>query len=321
MRTHRTVPFATLTLALFTTVIEIFRLTGGHYFDVVLANLDVVTWPEFYNQPWRVVTSPFTHRDIIAYFVNLAFLLLFGWEIERKHGWAIFLGVFFGALVSAYVIWTNLAHDWIWGISGGVCGLFGFSLIANRCTPWWTTVTHRPLHALYLANLVWAVIIDVTNLIPYRVAHLDHLMGILYGMAFGRAFLLAPQDARWRGAVIALPIVLFASLFYSPWQVEWRLVKTPPKLVTANADCRLQSPIQDVYIPAPITFVNASTKPIAVYWLDYEGNPQFMLWLGPSDSAKDNAFVGHPFCIVDGDTEEALQVVIMTEPGQTIIIH
>jgi len=58
-----------------------------------------------------------------------------------------------------------------------------------------------------------------------------------------------------------------------------------------------------------------------VYWLDYDGNPQFVLWLGPSDSAKENAFVGHPFCIVDRDTEEALQVVIVTEPEQTIIIH
>jgi len=321
MRTHRTVPFATLTLALFTTVIEIFRLTGGHYFDVVLANLDVVTWPEFYNQPWRVVTSPFTHRDIMAYFVNLAFLLLFGWEIERKHGWTIFLGVFFGALVSAYVIWTNLAHDWIWGISGGVCGLFGFSLIANGRTPWWMTLTHFPLHVLYIANLVWAVIIDVTNLIPYRVAHLDHLMGVLYGMAFGNAFLLTPGISRWRWVVGALPLMLFASLFYSPWQVEWRLVKRPPMLLTTNANCQLRSPEQKIYIPAPIRFVNASTKSVAVYWLDYEGKARYQLWLRPGGSDALNSFVGHPFCIIDIDSGEALQAAIVTEPEQIFTIR
>jgi len=192
MRTHRTVPFVTLTLALISTVIKIVWLMGRDYSAWITANLDVLSWPTFYDQPWRVFTSPFIHRDIVGFLVNVAFLLLFGWQIERKYGWAMFLGIFFGALVTAYILWTNVAHDWIVGISIGVCGLFGFSLIANRRSPWWTTVTHRPPHALYLANLLGVLIANVTNLIPGRVAHLGHLFG-RHGIWGG-----FPAHAAWR---------------------------------------------------------------------------------------------------------------------------
>jgi membrane associated rhomboid family serine protease len=321
MRTRRMVPFVTLTLVLLITIIQIFRSIGGSYDEFVLTNLNVISWELLYNQPWRILTSPFLHQNLLHFLENLLFLLLFGRNIEQTHGPAYLLGAFFGALVTGHVIYINGMHDWLIGISGGVCGLFGFSLIANHRTPWWTTLTRRPLHVLYIANLLWAVILDSTHWLPYRVAHLDHLVGILYGMAFGGAFLLAPRGARWRWAVIALPLVLFTSLFYSPWQVEWRLVKRPPILVTTEADCQLRSPEQNVYVAAHIRFVNTSTKSVAAYWLDYRGKARYELWLRPGDSGEQNSFVGHPFCIVAVDSGEALQAVTVTEPGQIIIIH
>lgn len=317
----RTVPFVTLGLALIITLIQIFRSIGGSYNEFVLTYFDVSSWKLLYIQPWRILTSPFIHQNILHSLENLFFLLLFGRQIEQTYGRAMLLGVFFGALVTGYVVWINVMHNWIWGISGGVCGLFGFSLIANRRTPWWTTLTRRPLHILYLANLLWAVIVDVANLVPYQVAHLNHLVGILYGAAFGSAFLLVPQGARWRGSVIALPLVLFASLFYSPWQIEWRLVKRSPTLLTANADCQLHSAKQDVYVPASITFVNSSTKSTALYWLDYQGVAEYYFWLRPRGSHVQQTFIGHPWCIVDIDSGEALQAIIVTESEQTITIR
>ena len=321
MPAYQKIPFATLILAILITIIQILRSLGGNYNEFVLTNLNVGSWELLYEQPWRILTSPFIHQNPIHYFENLFFLLLFGFQIERTYGRAILLGAFLGALVTGHVIYINIMHDWLIGISGGVCGLFGFSLIANRQTPWWRTLTHRPLHVLYLANLLWAIIVEVANLVPYGVAHLDHLVGILYGMAFGSAFLLAPHRVRWQWTVIALPLVLFISLFYSPWQIEWRIVRNPPILMNSNADCRLKSMEQEVYTPALITFVNASNNEIALYWLNYEGQPEFYFWLGSGDSQEQQTFIGHPWCIVAVDSAEALQAVTVTESEQTINIH
>lgn len=321
MPAYEKIPFVTLILALLITIIQILRSFGGNYNEFVLTNLNVGSWELLYEQPWRVLTSLFIHQNLIHYFENLFFLLLFGFQIERTYGRAILLGAFFGALVTGHVIYINVMHGWLIGISGGVCGLFGFSLIANHRTPWWRTLTQRPLHVLYFANLLWAIIVDVANLVPYGIAHLNHLVGILYGMALGSAFLLAPRRVRWQWAIIALPLVLFTSLFYSPWQTEWRIVMRPPILVTSNADCSSKSIEQEVYIPARITFVNASTKTIALYWLDYEVKPEFYFWLAPGDSREQQTFIGHPWCIVDIENGEALQAVTVTEPEQAINIH
>jgi len=320
MPTPRKIPFVTLTLALLITIIQILRSLGGIYDEFVLTNLDCVNWEVVYAQPWRIITSPFIHQNLPHYFENLFFLLLFGFQIERTYGWKYFLGAFLGAMVTGHIVWMNIMHNFIWGISGGVCGLFGFSLIAKRRMPWWTTLTHRPLHILYFANLLWAVIVDVADWAPFPIAHLNHVIGILYGMAFGGTFLLLSRGS-WRWAVSALPLVLFASVFYSPWQIERRLVKRPPLLVTANADCRLKSMQQEVYIPAPIRFVNASAKTVGVYWLDYEGKAEYKLWLNPGDSAEHNSFIGHPWCIVDADSGDALQAFTVTEENQIITIR
>jgi membrane associated rhomboid family serine protease len=314
------IPIVTLTLALLITIIQILRSSGGSYDEFVLANLHQGSWDLFYNQPWRLLTSPFIHQHLAHFFDNLFFLLLFGRQVERSHGRLILLGVFFGAIVTSHVIYINVIHNRLVGISGGVCGLFGFSLIVNRRSPWWTTLTHRPLHALYFANLVGLVIVDITNLVS-NIAHLTHLVGILYGMVFGAVFLLASPQVRWRGMVIALPLVLFASLFYSPWQVEWRLVKRPPILVTANADCRLKSARQDTYISTTITFVNKSKKPVALYWLDYEGYARLYDLLSPGDSQEQQTYFGFPWCIVDISSGAALQAVMVTESTPTISIH
>lgn len=311
------IPFVTLAIALIITMIQIANFFNP---NAVRANLSA-DWTLLYAQPWRVITSPFIHHDLPHYLNNLVFLCLFGWQIEPVYGRIKTLGIFLGGMVTGHVMSITLAHDWVVGISNGVCGLFGFSLIANRRTPWWTTLTHRPLHAIYLANLIAPLIPFVANLIGFRVAHLTHLGGILYGMAFGGAFLLAPRGVGWREIVIALPFVLVASQFYSPWQIEWQLVKRPPTLLTASADCRLKSLEQKVLVPARINFVNMSTKKVALYWLDYDGNAKYYFLLRPGDSQEQDSFIGHPWCIVDVDSGEALQAVITSEPNQTVTVR
>lgn len=318
MSIKQRIPFATIILALIITVIQIFRMIGGSYEGFVFDHLHHGNWETFYNEPWRMITSPFIHQNLPHYFENLFFLALFGFQIERAYGWKYMLGAFFGAQVTGYVLYLSFMHEGIIGISGGVCGLFGFSLIANRRTPWWKTLTHNPLHILYILNLLGSVVADVTNLVPFNVAHLNHIAGILYGMLVGGAFLLS---LRWRWAAIVLPLVLFVSQFYSPWQLEWQLVQKQENLLTENPDCRLQSIEQETDVPASVTFVNSTAKRVAYYWLDYEGKAVFYSWIGPDNSDEMNSFVGHPWCFVDIDNGKALQAVIVTEPKQTFIIR
>ena len=321
MRTPRKIPFVTLSIALLITIIQILRSLGGTYDEFVLMNLDWVNWEVFYQQPWRLLTSPFLHHDLSHFFNNLVFLCLFGWHLERNYGSIKTLSIFLGALVTSHVMCITFTHDWIWGISLGVCGLFGFSLIANRRAPWLTTLTHRPLHALYSASLIAPLIPFFANMQEFRTSHMSHIGGILYGLAFGATFLLLPRDSRWCWVVIALPFLLFASQFYSPWQLEWRLVHRPPILLTSNADCQMKSIEPEVYTPARLIVVNASNQRIALYWIDYEGKPRAYFWLRPGDSDEYYPFIGHRWCIVDADSREALQAFTVTESEQTINIH
>jgi membrane associated rhomboid family serine protease len=314
-------PYATLILAAIITIIQGIRMLGGSSGDTVYDSLVVPSWEALYGQPWRILTSPFLHQNVLHYLENLFFLLLFGWQIERKQGWKIFLIAFLGGLITGYVIWINLAHEFLIGISGGICGLFGFSLISNRQRPWWKTLTHVPLNLLYTLNLMWAVIVDVTNLIPFSVAHLNHLIGIVYGILLVITLVPGFLKRGWHIFIVTTPLLLFASQLYSPWQVERRLLTQQPALETPDADCRLTSLDQETYTPALITVLNNSDQPIAVYWLDYEGQPKFQFWMRDGDAREWNTFVGHPWCIIDPDNLEALEAVIVTEDGQIIDVR
>jgi membrane associated rhomboid family serine protease len=317
MRNLRRVPIVTITIALMTTIIYILD-TLNH--EEMWARLSA-DWTLLYHQPWRLISSPFLHHNFFHFIGNLLFLILFGWQIENSYGRLIVSGVFFGGLVTGHFMSITVAHDWIVGISVGVAGLFGFSLIANRQRPWWKTLTHNALHAVYFVGLVVPLIPFFADQIGYRVSHFSHLGGILYGLAFGVAYILSPTGSWRRWAVTAVPFLLIASIFYSPWQPEWQLVKRQPVLVTQKANCQLKSPDQAVYVSAPITFVNSSPKPIGVYWLDYEGKPQYKLLVMPGHTGDQNSFIGHPFCIVDTDKIEAIQAVTVTEPNQIFTIR
>ncbi|HSM72494.1 MAG TPA: rhomboid family intramembrane serine protease [Anaerolineales bacterium] len=319
MSIKQRIPYATIIIALLITIIQVFRMIGGSYEEFVFANLHHWAWEFFYDQPWRMLTSPFIHQNLPHYFENLFFLTLFGFQIERVYGWKYMLGAFLGAQVTGYGLHIIFMHEGIIGISGGVCGLFGFSLVANRRTPWWKTLTHRPLHILYSLNLLGAVVADIADWVPFGVAHDNHIVGILYGVAFGLAFLIFHRPTWRQWAVAALPVLFFASQYYSPWQLEWRLVHSKPVLNSPVADCRTRT--VDESTPAIISFVNSLGKPVAIYWMDLDGHSNFAHVLNPSETIGYGTVITRAWCIVDLDSKEALQAIVVTEPEQTITIR
>jgi hypothetical protein len=46
-------------------------------------------------------------------------------------------------------------------------------------------LAHQPLHVIYCVDLLASVIADITDFVPFGVAHLNHLVGILFGMLVG----------------------------------------------------------------------------------------------------------------------------------------
>jgi membrane associated rhomboid family serine protease len=110
---------ATLPLAALITILHIVRLSGHSAGAFINANLNVVSWELLYSQPWRLLTSTFLHQDLPHFLGNLFFLLLFGRKIERSHGWAVMLAVFFGGLVTSHVLEITIMHSFVIGISGG----------------------------------------------------------------------------------------------------------------------------------------------------------------------------------------------------------
>lgn len=188
---------------------------------------------------------------------------------------------------------------------------------------WQIEPGHRQIETLriFLGALATPLIPFVADMQNFRVSHMSYLGGIPYGMSFGVNFLRMPQDSRWCWAIIALPFLLFASQFDSPWQMEWRIAKKPPILVTSNADCRLKSMEQQVYTPALITFINAPARDIALYWLDDEGKPEFYFRFKSGDSREQQTFIGHPWCIFAIDSGQALQAVMVTETQQSSTVR
>jgi rhomboid protease GluP len=303
-------------------IVQLVSLAGGSFGQLVWDHLDIHGWQQLYNQPWRILTSPFLHQDFLHFLGNAFFLAAAGWQIERKYGWKLFLAIFFGALITSYVFYINLAHDHIIGISGGLFGLYGFLLVADRQRPWWTTFSRNPLLGLITIGIPIWIMADLFDWVSYPIAHLLHLVGLLYGLAFGSAFLLLPPEKSWaRVAIIALPITLFISQLYSPWQIEWRLLRHQETLTQDVEECRNRSAEQDVLISSEIEFVNKSTKPAAIYWLDYEGDPVFQLWLKQNKTMDWNSYIGHFWCAVDPEREGAPNIFIVSEAEQTFTIR
>lgn len=69
-----------------------------------------------------------------------------------------------------------------------------------------------------------------------------------------------------------------------------------------------------------LTFVNFSTRPVDIYWLNYEGQEVFYQHLEPSQAHLQQTYLTHPWCIRDAKTGQAVLSLTMTEPAQLAII-
>lgn len=220
-----------------------------------------------YSQPWRVLTSTFIHRIPPHFAFNLFTLWWFGRAVEGRYGTWIFAITCLGALWTGQLFTLMAGQLPFHGISGGVCGLYGFLLVADWKGDLIRTVRQQPAYWLYPSALVMLFIADRLHLTP--VANLNHVVAMVYGALVGLATTSRASRSRWWSIVATATIittVIGADRFERPWAglgpltlIDCSVVRRPIGDVTKNGFVRL------------LVFDRAG-GPKSIYYMDVDGS-------------------------------------------------
>lgn len=156
---------------------------------------------------WEVVTSMFTHLDIMHFGFNMLALWFLGPAVERVFGRGRFLAVYLisGLAGSALVVWLATPYSQTIGASGSIFGLLGALLVL---------VIHHKGNVTNL--LVWLGInVAITVLNLQTISWQGHLGGFLGGVA--AAYLITSirgrdRDRRQWMALAALTLVILGTI-------------------------------------------------------------------------------------------------------------
>ena len=121
---------------------------------------------------WRLITPIFLHGDIWHLIFNLLWLYILGQIIELRRGpWRYFTLVLLIALVSNFLQFAFSGPSI--GISGVVCGIFGYV---------WIKSLFDPQLGMYISSFM--AIIFIVSLFIWRpeVAHVAHFGGLFTGI-------------------------------------------------------------------------------------------------------------------------------------------
>lgn len=172
-----------------------------------LANLLFVLDEQFYFKPWTILTSIFAHAGFNHFLINAIVLFFFGPSVEQIIGTKRFLKLFLIAgiaagltqvIVFAYLLPAIFPANPLFGgpvgvvgASGGIMGLFGMLAVLAP--------TMRVLLFFVVPVPMWLITVGYALLDTYgaiiailepaaggNVAHLAHLAGLAFGLAFGK---------------------------------------------------------------------------------------------------------------------------------------
>lgn len=184
--------------------------SGRYYPDVTAAIC--TTAPEAYwaagvatGAFWQVLTSAFTHAEVLHLATNMIALFFLGPPLEQVLGRARFLAVYLiSALAgSAAVMWLAPPDSAALGASGAIFGLLGALFVVARRSG-----------GNYQLILIWLGInVVITVIGGAGISWQGHLGGLLGGLACAAVLVLPPREQRrrwqWPG-LIALTVLLLA---------------------------------------------------------------------------------------------------------------
>jgi membrane associated rhomboid family serine protease len=160
---------------------------------------------------WRVVTSNFTHHDLIHLAFNLYALALVGPKAERIFGssrvFVSYVGMGAIAMSVSHIWYTELSGQPFvtsGGASGAISGLIGLALVGGHR---FGTSEGRMLRDEMIR---WAIYMALFGFIAGFVNNAAHGGGFVAGLAFGAGLRLSlnrPKRSRWVAAAAAVSVV------------------------------------------------------------------------------------------------------------------
>lgn len=136
---------------------------------------------------WQVITSGFTHIDVLHVLFNMLVIWMLGGNLEAILGRARFLAIYFTAMIggSAAVMWLSDSYVPVVGASGAIYGLLGaLLLLAIR-------------HKGDVRNiLIWLAINVVFSFSVANISWQGHLGGFVAGAAATAVIVFLPKDRR-----------------------------------------------------------------------------------------------------------------------------
>lgn len=158
---------------------------------------------------WQLITSGFTHVEVIHLAMNCFFIYMIGPQLEAVFGRVRFLIVYFMAMLSGSVMayWLAGEYTYTLGASGAAWGLMGGLLVVmlkRKLDP-------RQLLMLIGINLVFTFAIS-------NISWQGHIGGLIGGALAAAALVYAPAGphrsrVQWL-AVVGL-VVVFAALTFA----------------------------------------------------------------------------------------------------------
>ncbi len=182
-------PTVTYAILAVTVIISLVTLFGAAELESwLLLDKGAIYYGDEY---WRLLTVALVHGSIIHLGFNMYALWIIGPIVEALYGpWrflAIYLVCIAAGSVASYATSANPAV----GASGGVFGLFGVLLVADR--------VHKPALTRNARNMTTQIgmLIGINLLIGFTIPGIDnaaHIGGLLAGAVLG--LLVVPQGAR-----------------------------------------------------------------------------------------------------------------------------
>lgn len=155
--------------------------------------------------PWQVITSAFTHVDVLHILFNMLMLFLLGPQIEGILGRTRFLAVYFIAALggSAGVMAFSAPFTQTMGASGAVYGLMGALLVM--------AIKHK---GDVRGILLWIGLNVAFSFTFAGISWEGHLGGLAGGLAAVSALVLLPKEhrARWQWPLLALAALVFIAI-------------------------------------------------------------------------------------------------------------